>query len=302
MNSVIILNTLLILFASASTIYLIRDLVRNRHNFGDKSATVLSAIGLVTNFFDALGIGNYAPTTALLRLTKTCDDKNIPGTLNVGYMIPVVLEAIIFMTAIEVEPVTLISMIVAATLGAGIGAGIVSSMPVRRIRCGMGGALLIVVVMMLLQMAGIFPSGGNAIGLSGSKLILGVVINFILGALMTIGSGLYAPCMALVYALGMNPAVAFPIMMGSCAFLMPSAAIRFVKSGAYDRKATLCLCLSGIVGILIATRIVTSLPLFWLKILVAIVVTYTGVTMLRDGLRSERVQAAVMELPTSQNL
>jgi len=291
MNPVLILNSILALIVAIGTVYLVKDLIKNKKTLNGGKAIVISAIGLVTNFFDALGIGNFAPTTSALKLTKTCDDKNIPGTLNVGYMIPVALEGFIFMNAIQVAPITLITMIASAMLGANIGAGIVAGLPVKQIRIGMGCALLIVATIMVLQMAGIFPSGGDAIGLIGIKLIIGIVVNFILGALMTIGIGMYAPCMALIYSLGLSPAVAFPVMFGSCAFLMPTAAIKFIKNDAYDRKATIFLCLSGIVGIIIATTIITSLPLFWLKILVSVVVTYTGIIMLRDGIKKKMIIA-----------
>ena len=93
-----------------------------------------------------------------------------------------------------------------------------------------------------------FPAGGDAIGLTGVKLIFAIIANFILGALMTLGIGLYAPCMALVFALGLSPAIAFPIMMGSCAFLMPAASVKFVKEGAYDRKASMAITVFGVIG------------------------------------------------------
>lgn len=46
---------------------------------------------------------------------------------------------------------------------------------------------------------------------------------------MTVGVGLYAPCMAMVYMLGMTPLAAFPIMMCSCAGLQPVASINFIR-------------------------------------------------------------------------
>lgn len=285
MNPVMIMNGILIVLTAVSTIMMVTDVMKNKDKLGNKSPVVLFLIGLLTDFLDTLGIGSFAPTTALFRVTKTVDDKDIPGTLNVGHTVPVVLEAVIFTTVVEVEVVTLIAMLAAATLGAIIGAGIVSNLPVKYIRLGMGAALLVVVGIMLLQQLKIFPAGGEAIGLSGAKLIIGVVINFVLGALMTIGIGLYAPCMALVYSLGMSPKVAFPIMMGSCAFLMPAASMRFIKEGAYDRKASVAVTIGGVIGVLIAVYVFTSLPMDILKILVMLVITYTSVTMLRDGLK-----------------
>jgi len=205
-------------------------------------------------------------------------------------MLPVVLEAFIFITVIEVEIVTLVSMLAAATIGAYLGAGVVAKMDERKIQMVMGVALLVTAFLMVSGQMGWMPVGGEAIGLSGIKLVIGVVGNFILGALMTAGIGLYAPAMALVYVLGMSSRVAFPIMMGSCAFLMPVASIKFVKEAAYNRKAAIGITLGGIVGVIIATQIVKSLPLNILTWLVVGVVTYTGSTMLKAAFDNDSSQ------------
>lgn len=263
--------------------FFVTDFMKNKNNLSKTSWLPLLGTGFITNFFDTLGIGSFAPTTALFKFGKLVEDKFIPGTLNVGDTVPVVLEALLFMTAIDVEPITLVGMLFAATLGAVIGAGVVSKLPVKQIRLGMGFALLVVGFFMLAGKLGWMPSGGEAIGLTGGKLIIGIAMNFVLGALMTIGVGLYAPCMALVYALGMSPRVAFPIMMGSCAFLMPAAGMKFVKEEAQDRKASMALTLGGAVGVFIAYYIVKSLPLSLLTWLVIIVIAYTAITMLRSA-------------------
>jgi len=274
---VLIALTLLFLFFFAT------DFMKNKNNLSKTGWAPLLGTGFITNFLDTLGIGSFAPTTALFKLGKMVDDKVIPGTLNVGDTVPVVMEALLFMTAIDVEPITLVGMLFAATLGAVIGAGIVAKLPVKQIRLGMGVALLVVAFFMLAGKVGWMPAGGEAIGLTGGKLIIGIAVNFVLGALMTIGVGLYAPCMALVYALGMSPRVAFPIMMGSCAFLMPAAGMKFVKEEAHDRKASMALTVGGAVGVLIAYYIVKSLPLTLLTWLVIAVIVYTSITMLRSA-------------------
>ncbi|SHJ87861.1 Sulfite exporter TauE/SafE [Geosporobacter subterraneus DSM 17957] len=261
-----------------------KDLSKNKVSLeSETSFATSSAIGFTTNFFDTLGIGSFAPTTALLRGFKQIQDRVIPGTLNVSCTIPVVAEAFIFITVIEVEPVTLIGMLAAATLGAWLGAGIVSNLPEKKIQMGMAVALLITASLMFSGMMGWMPGGGDAIGLSGGKLIIAIVANFILGALMTLGIGMYAPCMALVYFLGMSPAVAFPIMMGSCAFLMPVASVKFVREGSYNRKASLAIAIFGLLGVFIAAYIVKSLPLNVLRWLVIGVILYTSMTMFKSA-------------------
>ena len=243
----------------------------------------LGAVGFVTNFFDTLGIGSFAPTTALLKMFKLSGDRTIPGTLNVACTIPVVVEALIFITVIKVEPVTLVALLASATVGAYFGAGFVSKLDERKVQLGMGIALIAVVLTMLAGQLNLMPVGGTEIGLTGGKLIIGIVGNLILGALMTLGIGLYAPCMALVFALGMSAKVAFPIMMGSCAFLMPVAAAKFVKEGAYDRKASMAITIFGVVGVLIAAYIVKELPLNILKWLVDAVIVYTAIMMFKSA-------------------
>lgn len=269
-------------------IIFIKDVIKakNENKLENGNFMGLGAVGFIVNFFDTLGIGSFAPATALMRQFKLTNDRTLPGTLNVSMTIPVVIEAFIFIKGIEVEPLTLVCMLGAATLGAVLGAGFVSKLDEKKVQYGMAMALIIVGIVMLLGQLNLMPSGGEAVGLSGVKLIIGIIGNFILGALMTLGIGLYAPCMALVYALGMSPAVAFPIMMGSCAFLMPSASVKFVKTGAYDKKASIAIALFGAVGVFIAAYIVKSLPLNILKWLVIIVIAYTSATMYRSAIKN----------------
>ena len=276
----------LILLAVWFIAILTRDYLKHRNSLEDVSWIKTSLIGFVVNFFDVLGIGAFAPQTALLKFTKQTSDRLLPGTLNVANTVPVLLQAIIFITIIEVDALTLVLMLIAAAAGAIFGAGIVSKMSEKVIRLTMGIALLVTATFMVAGQVGWIPGGGDAIGLSGAKLILAVAVNFVLGALMTAGVGLYAPCMALVFALGMSPKVAFPIMMGSCAFLMPPASARFIKERAYNRKAAIGMAIPGTIAVAIAAFIVKSLPVDTLRWVVGAGVIYTSAVMLRAGLRS----------------
>ena len=171
-------------------------------------------LGVVTNFFDTLGIGSYATTTAVYKLRRLVPVKLIPGTLNVGHTLPVMAQAFIYTQLVPVESTTLVLMIVAAVTGSWLGAGVVVHWPRRKIQIGMGLALLAAAVLMLMTALQLFPAGGDTLGLTGAKLGIGLAGNFALGALMMLGIGLYAPCMILVYLLGMTPAAAYPIMLG----------------------------------------------------------------------------------------
>ncbi len=241
-------------------------------------------VGAFTNFFDTLGIGSFAPTTTLYRARRTIDDRLLPGTLNVGHTIPTFAEAFIFIDQVSVDPRTLVSMIVAATAGAVLGAPVVASLPRRKVQIGMGAALLVVCVILVWRQIGL-PEGGDKIGLTGPGFAVAVLANFILGALMTIGVGLYAPCLVVVSLLGMNPKAGFPIMMGSCAFLQALGSIPFIRKKAYAPGAAVGLSLGGLPAVLVAAFIVKSLPLYWVKWLVAVVVVYTAAMLLRAAQR-----------------
>jgi uncharacterized membrane protein YfcA len=263
------------------------DVRQHRSDLENINVLKTAAIGFVVNFFDVLGIGAFAPQTALLKFTKQTEDRVLPGTLNVSNTVPVLIQALIFIKIVEVESLTLITMLLSAMVGAVLGAGIVAKLQVRKIQLTMGVALLVTAFFLLAGQLEWIQGGGEAIGLRGWKLAVAIGANFVLGALMTVGIGLYAPCMALVYALGMSPLVAFPIMMGSCAFLMPPASAKFIKEGAYNRKASVAMAIPGAIAVLIAALIVKSLPLQTLRWVVILVVIYTAIVMFQSA-RKER--------------
>jgi uncharacterized membrane protein YfcA len=249
-------------------------------------------IGAVTNFYDSLGNGTFATTTALYRLWRLVPDRIIPGTLNAGHTLPTIAQAFVFTSIIPVDVLTLVSMISASVLGSWLGAGVVSHWSRRKVQIGMGLALLAAATLMFMTQLNLFPGGGEALGVRGTRLAIGVVGNFMLGALMTLGIGLYAPCMILVSLLGMNPRAAFPIMMGSCAFLMPVGSLRFIREQCYSLRAALGLALGGVPGVLIAVYIVRQLPLGAVRWLVIAVVVYTAITMLMSASAEAKAEAA----------
>lgn len=260
--------------------------------------TALGAgIGFVTTFFDTLGIGSFATTTSLYKLRHVVRDERIPGTLNVGHTLATIVQAFIFIAIVDVDMLTLILLIAASILGMWLGAGVVCSWPRRKVQIGMGIALLLAAALTLMQVLHITAGAGEALRLTGTKLAVGFIGNFVLGALMSLGIGLYGPCLIMISLLGMNPKAAFPIMMGSCAFLMPVGSVRFIRKGSYDLRAALGLTLGGIPAVLIAVYIVKTLPLIYVRWLVIVVVVYTSVMMLRSAM-TERKTAAVQEAGT----
>lgn len=264
-----------------------KDIIENKNNLEKVSWIKTGFIGFIVNFFDVLGIGAFAPQTALLKFTKQTSDKLIPGTMNVANTLPVLIQAIIFIQVVQVETTTLMVMFLTAMGGAILGADIMGKLSERNIRLTISVALLITAGFMFANKMHWIQGEGVAIGIYGWKLVIAGLVNFILGAMMTAGVGLYAPCMALVYLLGLSPQVAFPIMMGSCAFLMPPASFKFIKSGNYNKKAALGMAIPSIFAVLIAAFMIKSLPLDTLRWLVMIIIIYTSVTMFLAAIKNK---------------
>lgn len=284
----------LALFASSYLAIWVRSLVRLTSRL-PVPTPLIWLTGFVTNFFDTLGIGSFASTTAIFKFTRMVPDRLIPGTLNAGHTLPVIFQALIYIAVIQVDIVTLVLMIAGAVVGAWFGAGWVAGLPKRNVQIGVGVALLVAFLVLLMRQFDLFPAGGDALGLTGYKLLFAVFANAVFGAISTLGIGFYAPCMTLVGLLGMNPAAAFPIMMGSAAFLMPVASSRFVLRNAYSPQVALGLTLGGLVGVTAAAFIVKSIPLTALRWLVMVVVLYAAVAMLRSAWMESRTATSAAE-------
>jgi uncharacterized membrane protein YfcA len=310
----VLLLLVLILLALAFAVFWWRDLIAPAPVPASlRPRWIETAIGFVTDFLDTLGIGSFAVTTALYRwraLRPRADrsaaglvpDGLLPGTLNVGHFIPTVLQAIIYISIIEVDLGTLVALIAAAVVGAHFGAGVVVRLAVRPLRIGLAIALLCAAGLTFARLEGLLPSGSDRLSLSGAALVGGVIANGVLGALMTLGIGLYGPCMILVALLGMNPKAAFPIMMGSCAFLMPVAARRFVRAGRYAPRAALGLTLGGLPGVWLAAQLVRELNLDAVRWLVIAVVTYNAISLLMAAGRVEQSSEPASGSPRRDDL
>ena len=256
--------------------------------FGKRKAVYTAIVGVVANFLDTLGIGSYAPTSAAFKLGKAVDDSLVPGTLNVGDTIPVCVEAFLFFGFVDMDMLTLILMLVAAILGSLVMAGIVSKFDRKKVRYALFVGLFLLATVILCKIMGVGPFGttGTALGLTGAKLVIAVVGNFVLGALMSIGVGLYAPCMAMVLALGMDAGCAFPAMMGSCAFLMAFGnGPKFIKEGKFDPICAWTQAIGGAIGVYVAYAFVSSIPLDLLTKVIAVIVYFTAFLYLKDAIK-----------------
>jgi uncharacterized membrane protein YfcA len=255
---------------------------RNTYTGRKRPLLIEYPVGLVFAFFDTLGIGSFAPTTAVLKFQGKIADELIPGTLNVGLNMAAGLEMAIFIKLIVIDPVLLMTTVLSAAFGAWVGAGVVNRLPRPAIQLAMGAALLIAGCVFAATNLHLLPGGGVAYTLTGWRLVVAIGVNFVLGALMSVGIGLYAPCMILVTMLGLHPLAAFPIMMGSCGLVQPTAALQFFRSGRFAFGTSIALTIGSIPGVLIAAFVVKQLSLVWLRWLVVLVVVYAAITMLRS--------------------
>jgi uncharacterized membrane protein YfcA len=268
---------------------------RSRKNYPGRKRPLIGeySVGFVFAFFDTLGIGSFAPTTAVLKLQGRLADELIPGTLNIGLNTAAMLEMLIMVSAIAIDPVLLIATVLSAALGAWVGAGRVNRLPRHVIQLAMGIALLIAGCIFTATNLHLLPGGGTAMTLTGWRFAIAVGVNFVLGALMSIGIGLYAPCMIVVTLLGLHPLASFPIMMGACGLVQPMAGLQFFRSGRFGFGTSIALTIASIPGVLLAAFVVKRLPLTELRWLVVLVVIYAAWSMLRSYV-SSRTRSAVV--------
>jgi len=250
----------------------------------------LEAIGLgaVTNFFDTLGIGSFATTTAWIKFRHMVPDSFIPATLNAGHALPTVVQSAIYLVilGVRVDPLLLASCIVAAVLGSLIGVPMVVRASVQLVQGIVGVALLIAAALYAMSNLDLFPIGGSATALPMAQLAVAAAVHFLLGALMAFGIGLYAPSLILLSLLGLDPRLAFPIMASACAFLMPATGFSFVKSSRIDLRVVLGLAIGGIPATIVAALIVKELDIVLLRWGVVVVVLYASFLLLRSAIKN----------------
>lgn len=272
-----------------------RDLRRRRAEEPDAvgaPSPVQLAIGAVTNFFDTLGIGSFATTTAAFKALRLVPDEQIPGTLLIGHSLPAILQGFIFIAAVSVDPVLMLVLIAALVAGGGIGARWASRLPRRPIQLGMGVGLTLAALFMAMSQLGLFPAGGTAIALPTGRLLVAAAAFALFGGLVMVGIGHFAPSLIVLSLLGMDPRATFPVMMGAAALLTTVGGRSFMRERRYAPRAALGLTLGGIPAVLVAAFLVKSLPLATLRWIVVVVVLYAAAIMLRAAMGAREPIAA----------
>jgi uncharacterized membrane protein YfcA len=283
------LAALLVPLGMASLVYaivLVRAALADRAT--PRGETVI--LGAITNFFDTLGIGSFAPTMAWFKLRKLVPDGLIPSTMLVGHTLPEMAQAVIFLVllGVFVDPALLTGCVVAVFVGALVGAPLVARTRVRIVQAVVGVALLIAAAFYVLANLRLMPLGGTATSLPLPLMLTAIAANFVFGVLLNFGVGNYAPTLALLSLMGMNPKLSFPIMAAGAALAAAGASVRHVHKGNVDLRVALGLAIGGIPAVLVAAFVVKDMPVEVLRWLVSAVVVYAGLVMLRAAWRGSR--------------
>lgn len=241
------------------------------------------ALGAVVSFFDTLGIGSFAPTTAWMKFRGMVPDRLIPPTMLVGLTSPVFAESIIFLIllGVGVDPVLLFGCALAVLVGGLLGAPLVVRARVWIVQLTVGVGLLLAAAAYAMTNLNLFPGGGTAAALPMALTIAAVAANFLFGILLNFGIGNYAPTLVMLSLMGMNPRLVFPIMAAGAALMGAGACVRHIRIGQIDLKVVVGLGLGGIPAVVVAALIVRQMPLEILRWLVIVVVLYTAAVMLR---------------------
>lgn len=252
------------------------------------------ALGAVVSFFDTLGIGSFAPTTAWLKFRRMVPDKLIPPTMLVGLTPPAMAESVIFLIllGVQVDPVLLFGCALAVLLGGLVGAPLVAQCKVWIVQTVVVIGLVLAAIAYAMTNLHMFPGGGTAASLPLALTILAIVANFGFGLLLNFGVGNYAPTLVTLSLMGMNPRLIFPIMAAGAAVTGAGACVRHIQMGKIDLRVVVGLGLGGIPAVIVAAFVVKTMPLELLRWLVIVVVLYAAAVMARAALAGRREHKA----------
>ena len=261
---------------------------------GAVPTTETIGLGAVLSFFDTLGIGCFAPSTAWIKFRRLVPDRLIPPTILVGFTITAVVESIIFLLqlGVKVDPMLLTGCILACTVGGLIGAPLVHRTRVWIVQLIVAIGLLLAAAAYAMTNLHLFPGGGTASSLPLHLTVAAIVANFVFGILLNYGVGNYAPTLVVLSLMGMDPRLCFPIMAGAAALMGASAGIRHIKTGHLDLGVVIGLTVGGIPAVFVAAYIVVTMPLVILRWMVLAVVLYAAAIMLQASMRGRREHQA----------
>lgn len=257
---------------------------------GKKSWSAVFA-GFLANFLDTLGLGSFGVVIASDSHLKFLDERKLAGTLNYHAILPSMVQSLIFLQIVEIDILTVISLVFATCVGAYVSSLLVKNVPQQGIRQIMGSAFLGTAAIVFANQMGLLPLGGEAISLRGSSLIIGCVGMFFAGWLPSVGVGYYAPVQAFLFFLGMSPLAAFPIMATASALQQPVTALAFLKRNNVERNLAITLTLSAVFGVFIAAPLLTAVDKSTLRWLLFTMMLYNSFNIWRAYFKVKKAKA-----------
>jgi uncharacterized membrane protein YfcA len=248
------------------------------------------ALGAVVNFFDTLGIGSFATTTAWFKFRRMVPDRLIPQTMLTGLTPPSMVQSIIFLLllGVLVEPVLLASCVAAFFVGGLAGVPLVNRARVWIVQAIVAIGLLLAATAFAMTNLHLFPGGGTATGLPPAQTAVAIAANFGFGLLCNFGVGNYAPTLVLLSLMGMDPRLCFPIMACGASLMGAGASVKHIGIGQIDLRIVLGLAIGGIPAVLVAAFLVKEMPTEMLRWLVCVVVLYAAAVMAHAALKGWR--------------
>lgn len=249
----------------------------------------LSFSGIIAFISDTIGIGSFAVNIALSKAFRTFPDEQLPAMVNGAQIIPGVLESLYFMKAIDVDKLTLITLVIGTCIGGLLGGNIVCKLSKQALRLTMMICFSLIIFLLVGNEMHWLPVGGNLVALQSQSLIIGFFAMIVCGALTSAGIGLFALVQGVLFLLNVSPMVAFPIMMTAGAMQQPLTTLIFLKQRKIPVKKTLILSLAGCLGVLLVLPIFKLFTVQTLHYILIAVLIYNITTIFKAFVKSRKI-------------
>ncbi len=282
-----ILTLILVPLMIAATIFIVMLVRRCITDNAETPRLTAVCLGAITNFFDTLGIGSFAPTMAWMKLQRLVPDRLIPATMVAGHSLPVLMQSGVFLVllGVQVAPTLLVCCIIAMVVGGQLSIPLTRHAPIRIVQATVATALLVAAVFYVSTNLGLVPQSAEAVGPVSGQLVIAIILHLFLGILLNFGVGNYAPTLLVFSFIGIDPKLAFPVMSSACAYCIITSGIRVVREKGLDVRMVTGMAIGGLPAVLVAAFVVKAMPLIVLRWLVVAVVLYASLILWRSALR-----------------
>lgn len=257
-----------------------------------KNRVKLCIAGFLANVADTVGIGSFAVLIACNRNWNLIDDKRLLGSMNGHSVLPAMIQSLLFLQIVDIDMLTLLTLIGASCLGGFTGGFFVSMFSKQTLRLVMCGGFCGIALLLLLNQLGFAPLSGEALALEGTQLVVGAVAMYFAGMLPSIGVGLYVPIQMILFLLGLSPLTAFPIMTTAGCIVQASTAYAFIVKKEIALAETIFLTIAGIFGVFLAVPMIAYVSSSSLRWLLLAIIVYNAATTWKNYEKEKKILAA----------